>query len=134
MKHDYKSDASYNAGLPDYTEAQIAEIYTKANVDIVTGLPVVESKSAGGKVALCAGSYSAGVLSVDAPMWAVFQAARKCGCPSCENQLANIASAASWHKSSPVGSENRRMAMRNVRYFIHRLTDIVFSPVIKHNV
>ena len=135
MKRDIASDTTYNAGLPDYTDEKLREIYANAGVDFETGLPVAseKSKSAGGKVALASGKLSAGVLSIDAPVWAIFQAARKCQCISCAGALENIKSSAAWNKSNIALRRPTNHSMSNIRYFIQRLTDIVFSPVIKHN-
>lgn len=142
MKHDIASDATYNAGLPDFTEDEIQKMYLKAGVDIVTGLPLDSvrlRKDTGGKVALASGNLSAGVLAFDAPTWAFIAAARSCGCISCEGVLANIQSAVVYFVN-PGFSNTRRARMaknqakQNRQYFYSRLRSIVMSVSIKHNV
>ena len=131
-KHEIGNDTRYNNGLPDFTQEQIAEMYQTAGVDIATGLPFDASKSTSGKVAFASGRLTAGVLSFDAPTWAIIKSAKACNCPSCANQLANIKSAADWHKCAY--RSEKAQAMRNIRYFIHRLREIVLSPTVKHNI
>lgn len=135
-KHEFKSDDLYNAGLPDFTQEQIREIYAKAGVDIETGR-IIESdtpKTTSGKTALASGKLSAGALAFDAPTWAFIAAAKSCGCLSCAGVLENIKSAAAWNKSNLVLKRPTDLSGYNTRYFIHRLREIVMSRTIKHNV
>ena len=132
MSHrDYKSDTTYNAGLPTFSEADLREIYRKAGVDFETGLPV--EKITSGKVALCAGNVSAGVLSVNAPIWTFMAAARKCNCMSCQGVMQNIRDAAAYHKTGEKDGYIRMVAMANIQYYISRLRSIVLSAHIQHN-
>ena len=129
-KRDFASDDVYNAGIPDFSDAQVAEIYRQAGVDILTGLPIVKSTS--GKVGLASGKLSAGVLTFDAPVWAFMATARACNCMTCRGILENIYGTARAYRTAETATR-KRQRMEDIKFFIGRLRSVVMSAYVNHN-
>jgi hypothetical protein len=129
-KPGFENDTTYNRNAPTLTDEQVRGVYAKAGLDYETGLPVERAPSV--KNALCSGKFTAGALSVDAPYWALKQAARACGCMTCEGALTNIRDAVVNYALSP-RSYHAKWARQNRDYFIQRLREVIFSQSINHN-
>lgn len=130
MKRDIASDTTYNAGIPDFSDAQVAEIYQRAGVDMVTGLPV--AKEPAGKIGLASGKLSAGVLTFDAPVWAFMATARACNCMTCRGILENIYGTACAYRTAETAIR-KRQRMEDIHFFIGRLRAVVTSAYVNHN-